>query len=376
VRALYLYSAAADVAAETGDARLLATCRRMWQSITRRRMFVTGGVGSSAHGEAFTRDYDLPNETAYAESCANIALVFFAHRMLQIDADAQYADVMERALYNGVLSGIALDGRKFFYVNRLASFPTPGNSSSARQSWFGCACCPPNIARMIASLGQYVYSTSADGLYVHLYVDGRAEAEIGGQTVKITQRTAYPWQGRIALTVAPAAPARFTVALRIPAWCRQAALKVNGRTLRLPRLMAQGYAHITRRWTAGDTIDLTLAMPVERIEAHPAAREDCGKVALQRGPVVYCLEEIDNGQDLADIRLPRRARLQVKFDKRLGGAAVITGQALRREAKGWSDALYRPAVSKLRTAPIKAVPYCLWNNRGDGEMLVWMQETP
>jgi uncharacterized protein len=371
VRAMYLYSGAVDVAAETGDTGLLATCRRLWKSTTARRMYVTGGVGSSGHGEAFTGDYDLPNETAYAESCANIALVFFAHRMLQIEADGQYADVMERALYNGVPSGIALDGRKFFYVNPLAS-----SGTHRRQAWFGCACCPPNIARMIASVGQYVYSTSPRGLYVHLYIGGRAEVEVGGQKVAITQRTRYPWQPNVSLTLSPAAPARFEVALRIPAWCRKATLKVNGKALNVARLSRKGYARVERLWSRGDRIDLTLPMPVERIEAHPAVRMDCGKVALQRGPVVYCLEEIDNGRQLADIRLPRRSRLTVTFDRKLNGAAVITGRAVRRKASGWNDDLYRASSSKLRPVTIKAVPYCLWNNRGAGEMLVWMRETP
>ncbi|MFB3892520.1 MAG: glycoside hydrolase family 127 protein [Phycisphaerae bacterium] len=382
VRAMYLYSGAADVAAETGDAGLLAACRRLWRSATRRRMYVIGGVGSTSSGEAFARDYDLPNETAYAETCANIALVFFAHRMLQIEADGQYADVMERALYNGVLSGVSLDGRRFFYANHLTAFPQrrqgsefAGQTAAARQKWFGCACCPPNIARLIASIGQYVYSTAANALFVHLYIGGSAQVEIAGRKLAITQKTEYPWKEKVRLKVDPDAQARFALALRVPAWCRSATLKVNATPINIRRIIRKGYAYLNRVWSRGDAVELTLPMPVERVEAHPAVRMDCGKVALQRGPIVYCLEEIDNGPRLADIALPRRARLAVRFDRKLGGAAVITGRAFRRDMKGWGDELYRPQPASKRVAVnFKAVPYCLWDNRGAGEMLVWIRE--
>ena len=379
VRALYLYSGAADVAVETGDAELMQACRRLWKSVTRRRMYVIGGAGSTAHGEAFTFDHDLPNETAYAETCANIALVFFAHRMLQTEAQSEYADVMERALYNGVLSGVSLDGKRFFYANHLTVAPQAldgahGHIAAARQGWFGCACCPPNIARLIASIGQYVCSTSRDGLYVHLYVAGSAQCEVAGRKVAVTQDTRYPWKETVKLTLKPKSPMRFTVALRIPGWCRRAAVKVNGRAVGIARTMKNGYACIRRVWERGDRIELTLPMPVERVEAHPSVRMDCGKVALQRGPVVYCLEEVDNGRALADIFLPRSSKLRAEYKPRLlGGAVVIRGNARRRATAGWDNRLYRADRSATKTVDIKAVPYCVWANRKPGEMIVWMR---
>ena len=267
VRAMYLYSGAADVAAETGDAELLEVCRRLWRSAARRRMYVIGGVGSSARGEAFTFDYDLPNETAYAETCSNISLALFSHRMLQLDADAEYADVMERALYNGVLSGISLDGRRFFYANHLTVYPgkrleqaASDQVASVRQEWFGCACCPPNIARVIASLGQYAYSTGDDALYVHLYVGGGASCQVGPHKLVVRQQTEYPWKETVRLTVEPETPARFELALRIPGWCRGAKLKVNGQGV--APVARKGYARIRRQWEKGDVVELVLPMPV------------------------------------------------------------------------------------------------------------------
>jgi DUF1680 family protein len=387
VCAMYLYSAMADVAAETHDTALLAACRRLWKSATQRRMYITGGIGSSRHTERFTCDYDLPNETAYAETCASIGLVFFAHRMLQVEADGAYADVMERALYNGVLSGVSLDGKRFFYANPLAAHPVsyaarPGDDHGYhtdlhRQEWFGCACCPPNIARLLASIGQYVYSQNHAGLFVHLYASGSAELEVGGQRVVVNQRTQYPWQGRVELEVLPTAPGAFTVALRMPGWCRDAKIKVNGKAIRTAGLTRKGYVYLRRVWRTGDRVELVLAMPVERIASRPEVRSNCGKVALQRGPIVFCLEEVDNGRDLADITLPRKSKLAVKWEQNLlGGSMTITGQALRRDRRGWGEALYQPVNGQTTRVTLKAVPYCLWNNRKAGEMVVWVGAAP
>ncbi len=373
VRAMYFYAGAADVAAETGDRELFAACKRLWRSATRRRMYIHGGIGSTPHGEKFTYDYDLPNEMGYSETCASIALVFFAHRMLQIEADGEYADVMERALYNCILAGVSRDGKRFFYSNRLTVYPRvlqkeEEHRRPTRQGWFGCACCPPNIARIIASLGQYMYSTSANGVYVHLYAAGSLDCEIGGRKVRLAQQTEYPWKENIRITVDTETPFRFGLALRIPAWARTFTLAVNGKTMKLsPK---KGYIQVVREWKKGDRVDLVLPMPVERIEAHPSVQQDSGALALQRGPVVYCLEEIDNGSELADIRLPKSGKLAVSFDTKLK-APVITGNAFRRGLAGWNDALYRSASSRLRRIRFKAVPYCLWNNRGEGEMRVW-----
>ena len=383
VRAGYLYAGMADVAAATGDRGLLSACRRLWQNVTARRMYVHGGVGPASRNEGFTIDYDLPNETAYAETCAAIALVFFAHRMVQIEADGKYADVMERALYNGVISGVSYDGKTFFYGNPLSAYPgitpnggfKPDGGHYRRSEWFGCACCPPNLARLLASLGQYAYSSGRNQAWVHLYVGGAARVNIGSQTVELAVKTRYPWDGRVRIAVRPRKPAEFTLALRIPGWCRGAKLSVNGKAVRPGPVTTRGYAKIKRLWRPGDRVELILPMPVERIEAHPKVRQDRGCVALQRGPVVYCLEEADNGPDLNGIVLPRSAKLTARMDRKLfGQVAVITGKALRCDAGKWTGGLYRPAASRMRPRPIKAIPYFLWANRKGGEMLVWIRE--
>ena len=380
VRALYLYSGMADVAAEKDDKELLAVCRRLWKNITQRRMYISGGIGSEPHGESFTFDYDLPNETAYAETCASIALVFFAHRMLQIEAAGEYADVMERALYNGVLTGVSLDGKRFFYANHLAVHPdalkdAPANMAATRQKWFGCACCPPNLARMIAQFPGLVYSTGRREAYVHLYTQSRADLEVAGQPVRITQKTAYPWEGEVTITVMPEKPAVWTLSLRIPGWCRQARLDINGRSIDVGPNTRKGYARIRREWHDGDRARLILAMPPERVEAHPLVRQNCGKIALQRGPLVYCLEEVDNGKALNDLVLPKSARLTVRREKNLGGMIpLIVCQGQRRSLDDWGQTLYRSTRSKKKRVTIRAVPYFMWANRRPGEMLVWIPE--
>jgi DUF1680 family protein len=370
VRAMYMYCAMADVAAETGDAALLRACKRLWKSVCVRRMYVTGGVGSSSHNEGFTADYDLPNASAYAETCAAIGLVFWNHRLLQIERDGRYADAMERALYNGVLSGVSLDGESFFYVNPLES-----RGEAHRQPWFAVSCCPPNIARLLASFGQYVYSESRSEACVHLYVQSRGELDLGGRKVVLEQRTGYPWKEKITITVRPEAAAEFTLSLRIPGWCRGARARLGGRSLRLAPLMRKGYARLRRRWNPGETVELTLPMPVERVEANPAVASTAGRVALQRGPLVYCLEEVDNGASLDDLILPRNAKLDAKFDRNLlGGVIVIRGRASRVDRIAWRGDLYRFAGSKAKSSTLKAVPYCVWDNRRPGEMLVWVRE--
>ena len=380
VRAMYLYSGMADVAAETGDQALLDACKRLWHNLTEKRLHITGGIGPTHANEGFTFDYDLPNEDAYLETCAAIGLVFWAHRMLQLEPDARYADVMERALYNGTISGVSLDGERFFYGNPLASYPgVDGNGRFAgkdyhyrRSEWFGCACCPPNILRLLASLPGYIYSQSRDEAWVHLYAGGRAELEVAGQKVELIQQTEYPWKEKVNITLNLEKPARFTLALRIPGWCRAATLEVNGKALKTEA--HNGYAKIEREWQTGDKVELNLPMPVLRLEAHPKVRQNAGRVALQRGPLVYCLEEVDNGKDLHDLVLPAETELRAEHDpKLLGGVTVITGEAKRREHSGWPGQLYRPAGTKHKAVPFKAIPYFLWANRDPGEMIVWLR---
>ncbi len=369
VRAMYLYRGMADIAVETGDEELLRACRRLWDNVCSKKMYVTGGVGSSRHNEGFTDDYDLPNKDAYAETCAAIGLIFFAQRMLHVDADARYADIMERALYNGALSGISLDGKKFFYDNPLAS-----NGDHHRQDWFGCACCPPNIARLIASLGSYIYSESDTDLYIHLYISGHADLSAGGTPVKISQQTDYPWDGEIEVEVAPSEPAEFGLNLRVPGWCRKAVLMVNGIEIDTAPILRSGYARIYRKWQPGDTVRLHLAMPVERVTTHPRVAENIGRVALSRGPIVFCLETADNPVPLDRVVLPRDAELTAVFDEKLlGGVVKIQGEGLLMDDADWDGQLYRFEPVKMRPYPLIAIPYYAWDHRTPGEMRVWIR---
>ncbi len=385
VRAIYLYCGMADVAAETHDTTLFQACRRLFDNITKRRMYLTGGVGSAHKGERFTFDYDLPNESAYAETCAAIALVFFAHRMLQLEPHAAYADVMERALYNNVLAGVSLDGKTFFYVNPLAVYPpmaeyaryNKGKSDFQRNEWFGTSCCPPNIARILASLGSYIYSYDSDNIWVHLYISGTAEIPCDGENVTLTQDTEYPWQDQIGLTVNTTTHREIALNLRLPGWCNAPALQLNGEDVDLAEHTHNGYVTLKRQWTEGDRINLTLPMPPRKIEAHPEVRQNAGKIALQRGPLVYCLEEEDNGKRLHDIHLPDNADVQVVDAPELfGGIKTLQANAFIRDEADWENRLYRPVQDTFRAKPIHAIPYCFWANRTPGEMQVWINRMP
>jgi DUF1680 family protein len=382
VRAMYLYSAMADLALETQDETLVKACHRLWESVTKRRMYITGGIGSSAEGEAFTFDYDLPSDRAYTETCASIGLVFWAHRMLRLDANRKYADIMERALYNGVLSGVSLDGTKYFYTNPLEVWPKACQNRYdlrhvlfQRQPWFDCACCPPNIARLLASIPQYVYSCEKDVVYIHLFAAGEAVLELPSGQVTLIQETEYPWEGEVTIRVHTKEPVQFTLAIRIPGWCRDPSLRVNGDEMDLASLLEKGYAKIKRKWRDGEKIQLSLPMPVERVRAHPEVRATAGKVALMRGPIVYCLEEVDNGPNLAQIVLPSDAELVVEGkDPILGNAVTLRGMATKVDASAWGDELYAPIPYNNKTVPIRAIPYYAWANRTPGEMTVWIRE--
>ena len=380
VRAVYCYSGVADVARLTGDESLMAVCERMWESITRRRMYITGGIGSSDYGEAFTYDYDLPNDTVYAETCAAIGLVFFARRMLALQKRGEYADVMERALYNGVLSGMSLDGQAFFYVNPLEVVPEACEKDQlrrhvkpVRQKWFGCACCPPNLARLLSSLQRYAYDVQEDCLFIHLYLGGELQASVGGQKLTLAVDSNYPWDGEIRLRVTESTAG--TLALRIPGWCRSYTAALSGKPL--AGEVRDGYLYLSRRWQAGDTVTLSLDMPTELILANPAVREDTGKVAVMRGPLVYCLEEADNGKDLHRIRLSSKPDFTAQFEKdTLGGVTVLSCEGTRLTGEGWEDgALYRPYLPETaKPVPLRFIPYYAWANRGVGEMAVWVRQ--
>ncbi|OLP62478.1 hypothetical protein BJF93_22520 [Xaviernesmea oryzae] len=369
VRAMYLLSAMVDLAHENDDPTLKAACDRLFNNLVERQLYVTGGLGPSASNEGFTREFDLPNETAYAETCAAVALGFFSHRMAQLDLDAQYTDRLETVLYNGALSGIARDGEHYFYENVLES-----HGQNRRWKWHYCPCCPTNIARMITSLGQYVYSAKDDALAVHLYAAGTGELDLGGKLVRLSQETHYPWDGDVAIRLTLEADAEFTLHLRVPGWCRGARLSIDGKAVDMAACTVKGYAAIRRVWRNGDEIRLSFDMPVDRLYAHPAVSEDAGRVALRRGPVVYCVEETDIGTEPQRLRLPADAALEVHFEPDLlGGATVLSGEALEAETQDWGG-LYRTAPPHLKTRAFKAIPYHLWANREAGAMLVWLNE--
>ncbi len=383
VRAVYMYSAMADLAAETDDHLLKAACERLWQNVTKRQMYITGGIGSSEYGEAFTFDYDLPNDTCYTETCASIGLVFWARRMLQLEARSDYADVMERALYNGTISGMDLDGKRFFYVNPLEVWPQSceirndkKHVKPERQKWFSCACCPPNLARLISSIGHYIYSADEHQAFVHLYIGNESELTIGNTLVKLKQTTNYPWNGDITLDVLLETASEFTLALRVPGWCSQATLTINDEPISIEKLSKQGYVYLTRKWKDGDRIKWHFTMEVQRMKANPNVRTNANRVALQRGPIVYCLEETDNGAGLPNISLPTRANLRAEFaTDLLGGVVTIKGDALRADEARWSEKLYQPAPANKVKTEVTAIPYYAWCNREPGEMLVWIHET-
>ncbi|MGN7765078.1 glycoside hydrolase family 127 protein [Paenibacillus sp. 22594] len=383
VRAVYMYTAMADLAAITGDEALRDACVRLWNNMTGKQMYITGGIGSTYQGEAFTFDYDLPNDTIYAETCASIGLIFFARRMLELEPDARYADVMERALYNNVLGSMAQDGKHYFYVNPLEVWPQACTCNpdkhhvkSERQGWFGCACCPPNVARLLTSLNQYIYTVHGNTLYTNLYIGSELKTTLGGTEVRVSQQSSYPWEGTVTLKVNPAQPGEFGLALRIPSWSNGAEIRVGGEKLSVDENMTQGYCVIHRVWNAGDIIELKLPMEAHRVYAHPELRADAGKTAIQRGPLVYCLEEADNGAPLSSIAIDGAASFTEHFeDSLLGGAVVVKGKGSRIEQAGWSGGLYSKTKAPVAAAEITAIPYYLWGNRGSGEMKVWIPES-
>lgn len=367
VRAMYLYAGAADIALETGDTDITTALDALWGNVEK-RLYVTGGVGPSGHNEGFTQDYELPNFSAYAETCASIGLIFWAHRMFLLKGESRFMDVLETALYNGALSGISLDGTGFFYQNPLAS-----RGGRHRHPWFGCACCPPNIARLLGSLGQYIYAQSDNGLWVNLYVGGTASATLADDvTVKLTQETDYPWSGDMKLTVDPEKPTNFALNLRIPSWCEDLEVRINGESYE-GKTASNGYLSINRQWNIKDTVELKLDMPVERIYAHPYVRDNLGRSALRRGPLVYCFEDVDNPDGAFEtLSLVDDATTEAIFDSELlGGVTLIRGSGTVRDPSDWDNNLYlsKPSVKQL---DVTAIPYYAWSNREEGQMAVWV----
>jgi DUF1680 family protein len=369
VRALYLYAGATDLYMETGEPALLENLHALWEDVFTRKAYVTGGLGARYEGEAFGLAYELSNLRAYAETCAAIAGFMWNWRMLQVEAQARYADWMEIALYNGILSGVSLDGTRYFYMNPLES-----RGGYERSPWFGCACCPPNVHRTLASLPGYLYSLDEQTVYVHFYADSQLDTRLpNGQPVQIRVQTDYPWSGDILLQ--PSAGS-YALALRIPGWASDADVRVNGQHVEGE---PGSYALIQREWREGDTVQLSLPMPIELLRANPRIEEDRASGVLRRGPVVYCVEQIDlSDGSVMDVYLPQdtsNLRAEV-VPSLLGGVVAIEGNALLDTVPRQSQPLYVPASSYIpprhREVRVRWIPYYAWANRGAGAMRVWL----
>lgn len=377
VRMMYLLAAMADLAREKNDAELRAGCFRLWRTTLTRHVYVTGGVGSEPYGEKFCEPFDLPPDRAYAETCAAIGVMMVARRMLEMERDGVTGDALERALYNNVLAGLSVDGRTYFYVNPLEVIPAVAKRryechlvKTQRVPWFGCACCPPNVARLLMSLAHYAYAREVDGLTVHLYAGGHVRFEADGTEVTLSVRTGYPWRETIAFAIECAGPVAFALRLRLPGWCRTPEIVLNGTRQTAP--VKSGYACLERTWRSGDRLVLKLPMPVERVRADPRVAAVAGRVALQRGPVVYCLEETDQGADLAALVLPPDAPVKARWrPELLGGCVALEVRGYRESSEG---GLYQTEPARRRPVTLRAVPYALWANRGEGEMRVWIRE--
>lgn len=374
VRQVYMLAAMADAAAATGDAGLADACRRMFDAITQRQMYVTGNIGATVHLEAFTDDYHLPGDTAYGETCASVAMAFFASSLLTLEPRAVYGDILELELYNGALAGMQLDGTRFFYVNPLKVHPrisgklaTHKHVLPVRPKWHACACCPPNLARLITSLGGYLYTEDADTLYAHLFIAGQAKT----RHADVTLATAMPWTGEAAYTIDAVHTPGFTFAVRVPGYARNVSFRVNGETLS-PEIRS-GYAYIARDWQTGDTLSIAFDMPARRLHADPRVRDAAGRVALARGPVVYCLESEDNGEELSCLRLPRDAEIRVMPHDPglLGGVTALEADGLRLLP---APSLYSEEPPRQIPVTLRAIPYYAWSNRSAGEMTVWITE--
>jgi DUF1680 family protein len=385
VRAAYLYTAMADVAALTGAPGYVAALDRIWTDVVTSKLYVTGGIGAEHEGEAMGDHFHLPNRTAYSETCAAIANALWNYRMFRLHGDAKYIDVIERTAYNTILSSVALRGDQFFYVNPLASdgkFAFNADKSTGRRPWFRCSCCPPNVARFLASFGSYVYAHGDDGIYVNLFVGGRTRVDLNGRRVELRQATDYPWKGDVSIGVEPETDAQFALHVRVPGWAREQpvpsdlyryadgaglpyTLSVNGQPVNAE--LVRGYAVLDRRWKAGDTVRLSLPMPVRRVVSDERVAANRGRVALERGPILYAIESIDNAGDVFNVVLPDDAVLSPRHrPDLLGGVTVITGRAL---------GLYpgddgRTVVT--REQDFLAVPYNVWSNRGEDRMAVWL----
>ncbi len=377
VRAMYLYTGAADVAALTGDEGYVKAMNAVWEDVVYRNMFITGGIGSSGRNEGFSVDYDLPNEQAYCETCASVGMVFWNQRMNLMSGESKFIDVLERSLYNGARDGLSLSGDRFFYGNPLAS-----RGQHFRREWFGTACCPANIARLVASVGDYVYSASADGLWINLFIGSKTTVKFGKNDVPVSMETNYPWEGTIRVTVQPKTKTKFAMHVRIPGWASGEAvpgglyqfidktakpfdLALNGKPIAYA--MEKGYAVITREWKKGDVVELQLPMDVKQVIARNELAQDQDRVALQRGPLVYCVEGADNGDQAWNILVPEKSTFTTKYHSDLL-EGVTTIQFQSPTVQIGDDGV--SVKTEMKT--VTAIPYYAWCNRGQNAMQVWL----
>ncbi|MFC7140561.1 glycoside hydrolase family 127 protein [Halosimplex aquaticum] len=362
VRAMYLFAAVTDLVEETGDEELWAAMERLWENMTKKRMYVTGGIGPAHEHEGFTEDYDLPNETAYAETCAAIGSIFWNQRLLDRTGEAKYADLIERTLYNGFLAGVGLDGKRFFYVNPLAS-----SGDHHRKGWFTCACCPPNAARLFASLGQYLYSKRDGELYVDQFVGSRLDTTVDGVDVTVEQSSSLPWDPEATLEID--ADGRVPVNVRIPEWATDATIEIDGDEVDVD---GDGFVRLDREWD-GETVAVTLDRETELVAAHPAVEDDAGRVAVERAPLVYAAEAVDNDRPLHQYAVPTGADAEATHDPSLlEGVTTLEMDATVPDLDGWEGSLYRSASETgSEAADLTLVPYYAWDNRDAGDMQVW-----
>ena len=345
VRCMYLYCGMADVAALKNDTGYIAAMDRLWDDVVHRNMYITGGIGSSRDNEGFTEDYDLPNLDAYCETCASVGMVLWNQRMNQLTGDSKYIDVLERSLYNGALAGISLGGDRFFYVNPLES-----KGDHHRQEWYGCACCPSQLSRFLPSIGNYIYASSDDALWVNLYIGNTGQIRIGETDILLTQETDYPWDGSVKLTISTSQPLEKEIRLRIPDWCKTYDLSINGKRINVPK--EKGYA-VIKDWKSQDVIALDMDMPVEIVAADPHVKENFDKRAIQRGPLVYCMEEIDNPVYFDQIQLSPSTTFQTAF-----ASDILNG--------------IKTIKTNGRAQSATFIPYYAWDNRKAGKMRVWI----
>jgi len=345
VRCMYLYCGMADVAALKNDTGYIAAMDRLWDDVVHRNMYITGGIGSSRDNEGFTEDYDLPNLDAYCETCASVGMVLWNQRMNQLTGDSKYIDILERSLYNGALAGISLGGDRFFYVNPLES-----KGDHHRQEWYGCACCPSQLSRFLPSIGNYIYASSDDALWVNLYIGNTGQIRIGETDILLTQETDYPWDGSVKLTISTSQPLEKEIRLRIPNWCKTYDLSINGKRINVSE--KKGYA-VIKDWKSQDVIALDMDMPVEIVAADPHVKENFGKRAIQRGPLVYCMEEIDNPEYFDQIQLSPSTTFQTAFV-----SDILNG--------------IKTIKTNGRAQSATFIPYYAWDNRKAGKMRVWI----